>query len=357
LGGFDYKVKSELKPMYEWAGSAVQLAAEMEKFDRVVAPQTLSRYIQRFGLSLSAEDRKSRGGRSNGSGDSQDAAEFVAELLHYLETRPLPAAKLPVLKPGRPYATEIVGCDLHFPHLGVLDKLKPQGVTLNGDSLDMAYLSKFRKNPRLSQDMQADLDLCREQVFARIAGVVDENCDKKVIMGNHELARWEDYLWDKCPPLNGLRCLNFENLLGLSEMGFRYQPTGYWLTPALYIFHGERHTNMQGGGSAMSAKKEMLDTGTSGASGHTHKLGLFYRRDMREERVWAEGGCLCDEAMMRRDGLTYVKGHVDKVLDWHLGFLRIEYNPDGEAFQVQALPILEDKGKVFAIVDGEEVRA
>lgn len=294
--------------------------------------------------------------------------DSATALLDYLKARAIPTGVRPIVnRQGKQYLTELIGCDLQYPFhheaawevfLGACEKLSPEGVTLNGDTWDFHYLSRYRKDPRVRADIQADIDEVREKILARVNTAAPDS-RRTITLGNHDWVRWETYLFDRCPEIVKLRVLeNFGALLGIEEMGWTLAKDGYWLIPDVFhIYHGTRVTNTLGGGSGQSAKKEAQDFGAcSGVSGHTHRLGSFYRKDPAGFRVWKEGGCLCDQAKMRQAGVTTHKYGVREE-DWHLGFVRVDYAADGESFFVSEIPILESKGKTFCIVDDEEIVA
>ena len=198
-------------------------------------------------------------------------------LAAYFEARTVPPAPPPTAArtPGD-YATCLVGSDLHFPHhhegafevfLGLADTIKPDEIVLDGDVFDFAQIGKYVRDPNAYIPLQTDIDLCRERILGRI-NAARLSCVKRFIVGNHEEGRWQNYLFSRCPELASLRCLTMEAVLGLTEMGWTWQPYEYWVTDSLIVFHGDRHTNMLGGGSAMSARKEMMDMGCSGVTGH-----------------------------------------------------------------------------------------
>jgi hypothetical protein len=292
--------------------------------------------------------------------------DSAALLLEYLKSRPVPTGKpsRATAKPGKKYATELIGCDLQYPFyheaafevfLGLCEKMQPDGVTLNGDTLDLNYLSRFRQNPLIRNDMQADLDECRD-LLARV-NVCAPEAKKRLTVGNHDLLRFQNYLADHCPPLMTLRMLQaFDALMGLPELGWEMCKEGYWLIDRLRVGHGTAVTNTQGGGSAQSAKKEMLKWSCSGVTGHTHKMGSFYRLDPAGYRTWHEGGCLCDQKKMRAARVT-VHSDYDACEDWHLGCVKVTYNPDGESFIIDDIPIIESHGRTFAIYHDEEIAA
>lgn len=286
-------------------------------------------------------------------------------LLDYLQGRCVPDAPGPTAatKAGD-YATCLVGSDLHFPHhhegafevfLGLADRVRPTEVVIDGDAFDFSQLGKYVKNPNHYVPLQDDIDLCREKILGRIQAAAPESVHR-FIVGNHEEGRWHSYLWTKCPELSSLRCLTMEAVLGLTEMGWVWQPYDYWVTDALVIYHGDRHTNNLGGGSAMSARKEQIDMGVSTITGHTHHAGAFFRHDRSGYRVSYEIGCLCDEERMQAAGVT-AKRTPTKTHDWHHACALIRYRPGHSAFRVELIPIITDHGRTFAIWQDEEIAA
>ena len=292
-------------------------------------------------------------------------AEGVAQLVAYFENRTVPAAPPPTAASNLgDYATCLVCSDLHFPHhhegalevfLGLADRIRPTEVVVNGDAFDFAQIGRYLKDPAHYIPLQTDIDLCREQVLARIQAASPDSTHR-FIVGNHEEGRWKNYLWSKCPELASLRCLTMEAVLGLTEMGWVWQPYEYWVTDSLIIFHGDRHTNALGGGSAMSARKEMLDMGCSGITGHTHHAGSFFRQDRTGYRVWYEIGGLMDWRKMQAANVTTKRTPV-KSEDWHLACALVRYRPGHSAFRVELIPIVDDGARTFAIWQDEEVVA
>jgi hypothetical protein len=292
--------------------------------------------------------------------------DACAELLEYLQSRTVPTGIPSRAVPlGKQYASELIGGDLQYPFhheaafevfLGLAEKMQPEGITLNGDTYDLSYLSHYRQNPLLRNNMQADIDECRD-LLARV-NVCAPGAKKRMTVGNHDLDRFLNYLMDHCPPLMHLRVLQaFDAILGLPELGWDLVNEGYWLIDkVLRVSHGTMVTNTQGGGSGASAKKEMLRWGCAGVTGHTHRLGSFYRIDPISYRVWHEGGCLCDQKKMRAAGVTTHKPW-DACEDWHLGCVRVDYNPAGESYVITDIPILESHGRTFAIWQDEEIAA
>jgi hypothetical protein len=297
--------------------------------------------------------------------EEQDAASAARALLEYLEKRGVPEAPGPTaaVNPGE-YATCLVCSDLHFPHhhegafevfLGLADRVQPTELVIDGDCFDFAQIGKYLKNPNCYTPLQQDIDLCRETVLARIAAAAPKAV-RRFIVGNHENGRWENYLFSRCPDLASLRCLTIENVLGLAEMGWVWQPYEYWVTDSLVVYHGDRHTSALGGGSAMSARKESIDMGCSTITGHTHHAGAFFRQDASGYRVSYEIGGLMDWRKMQSAGVT-TRRTPTKAEDWHLACALVRYRPGHSAFRVELIPIVDDGSRTFAIYQDEEIAA
>jgi hypothetical protein len=101
-----------------------------------------------------------------------------------------------------------------------------------------------------------------------------------------------------------------------------------------------KHGNVIRKWSGYSARGEYEKHGTSGISGHVHRMGLFYHRDDRGPHVWIENGCLCK-----------IDPEYAEHPDWQQGFSVITYTEDGEYFGVEPVAIHEGKaifrGRVY----------
>lgn len=362
---FDYRDRQHLAAMYYWAGSCNALSEYLGRCGVNVSPGTLNKWRKKLGIPIAQDSYRERGEEVNLSPEASD--ESVYALLDYLKNRTVPKGRKSRAKPRKgDYLVEVIASDIHYPHhheaafevfLSLLETIQPDGLSLNGDTFDFAQLGRYVQNPENIRGVQTDIDGCREEVFARINAALPEDASRTVIMGNHEYNRWVNYLWTRCPEVASLRVLDLETLLGLDEMGWAYERDGYWLLPdTLVVDHGDRHSNNLGGGSAMSARKEMLDVGTSGITGHSHHAGIFYRRDNAGYRLWIEGGCLCDWRKMRDAGVTSRK-RGPKTEDWHIGVTVVWYAPDGSSFDGRFLPIVEGQRETFAIWNGERIAA
>jgi hypothetical protein len=368
LEDFNYRNKSHLESCYNHFKSYLKLSAWCG-----VDASTLQLWGRtRFGIPIAQECYRNRGGMFGGAPESTERPEPTPEpdssalLLEYIKNR-TPPTGVPARahSSSKRYAVELIGGDLQYPFhheaawevfLGLAEKMQPDGVTLNGDTYDFHYLSRFRQDPRVRADMQADIDECRE-LLTRVNACAPRAL-KRMTVGNHDLDRFMAYLMERVPALMTLRALMaFDAILGLPEVGWELVTEGYWLIDkVLRVSHGTAVTNTQGGGSGQSAKKEMLMWGCAGVTGHSHKLGAFYRVDPISYRVWHEGGCLCDQKKMRAAGVNTHKPY-GTCEDWHLGCVRVDYSLEGESYIITDIPILESKGRTFAIWQDEEVVA
>jgi hypothetical protein len=101
-----------------------------------------------------------------------------------------------------------------------------------------------------------------------------------------------------------------------------------------------KHGNVVRKWSGWSAKGEWERYGKSGASGHVHRLGMFFHRDWNGNHVWAETGCLCS---LNPD---YMRDP-----DWQQGFVVASFERSTGAFQVEPVYIHRGnavwRGKVY----------
>ncbi|MBI4127981.1 MAG: metallophosphoesterase [Parcubacteria group bacterium] len=170
-----------------------------------------------------------------------------------------------------------------------LKDFQPDTLVNNGDLFDFAALSSYRKTlteqASLMADVKAGVDILLDQRLA---------CPKArhiLIEGNHE-ERLTRYLLDHAEALSDAPGLTLPRFTGLDSLGVEYiGPYGAGFDwHGVLLYHGSRISPH----SAYAAKAELLDAGTSGVSGHTHRLGAHYYTDRVESHVWLENGCLCN---------------------------------------------------------------
>lgn len=226
----------------------------------------------------------------------------------------------------------IVISDIHYPFedkkaikamLQFIKLHKVQTIILNGDILDMYDVSSFDKSPERINSLQKELNKAKA-LFKELRRILPE-AEIVFVKGNHEF-RLERYLM-KHPELFSLDCLKLPKLLGLDEFDIKYYDKHYKLGP-LKITHGSVVRKF----SAYTAHAEMDKHDTSGISGHTHRLGVFYKQTPSRYMAWYESGCLCD-----------IEPEYVNSPDWQQGF--IYGYVDKESFAVTPIPIVDGKVK------------
>lgn len=212
--------------------------------------------------------------------------------------------------------------------LGFTNDLKPHGVILNGDIVDCYSISDFDRSPLSKATLQKEITGA-QRLMAKLARIPN----KLWIGGNHE-DRLRRYVW-KNPKLLGsmdegtrervVAAMDFPEVFGLGEHGFSWLPYGGTFNLGkLLVTHGSivsRH-------SGQTARAHMDKYGTSVLVGHTHRGGVYYKRDVRGVHAGYENFCLC--------GLNpeYTQNP-----NWQQGF-SVVHVADNGFYNVQQIPIL-----------------
>lgn len=197
--------------------------------------------------------------------------------------------------------------------------LKPDGVILNGDIVDCYQLSSFSKDPLTTATLNKEVEGA-EWLMASLKHVKE----KWWLGGNHE-DRLRRYVWDHAKLFAGFPLASFPTLFGLSEYGFQWKPYGGALyLGKLMVTHG----SLVRKDSGQSGKAHYEKYGTSVLVGHTHRLGIFYHRNVRGVHAAYENGCLC-----RLDP------EYDQHPNWQQGLTVVQVDHTG-LFNVQQIPIL-----------------
>lgn len=94
--------------------------------------------------------------------------------------------------------------------------------------------------------------------------------------------------------------------------------------------------------SGFSAHANIDKFGTSGFTGHTHRLAHITRTQSRVTKFWVETGCLCNQIPTPSYAVSP---------DWCQGFAVAEYSPQTRQFYPQVIPIIDHSfvydGKIF----------
>lgn len=196
-----------------------------------------------------------------------------------------------------------VSCSLDF-----IRDIQPTTVVFNGDIGDWYAASRHRRDPARKLQLQDEID-SQNALLWRYREVAP-NANFIYNLGNHE-DRWNNFLIDN-PEFKGLRCLDFEKLLGLEEIGFAFV-NNYgdpWKLGDAIVIHGYKALKNSG----YTAHAYIEEWGVSGVSGHTHRSAKVRMRFYDKEVCWVEGGCLCELDPEYGDGLA----------DWQHGFVVAE---------------------------------
>ena len=203
--------------------------------------------------------------------------------------------------------------------------LQPTHFYILGDWVDFYALSTHDRDParrfRLKQELQEQERLLED--------ITPDNAILTFIEGNHE-DRLRRYLWQKAPELDRLDSLSLPELLKLDQFGYRHVPYRQG------VFHNKHktffltHGDMVRGHSAYTARGMMDKFSVSGISGHTHRLGAYYRTNLTGPKVWLENGCLC---RLDPDWTSYP--------NWQHGFTLVTF--DGKQFWAEQVPIIDGK--------------
>ena len=173
--------------------------------------------------------------------------------------------------------------------LSFLRDFQPDLLINNGDLFDLEALSHYRKSLDAQASLEADLAAGRAILAHQRAACPD--ADIVLVEGNHE-ERLTRFLLDNARELSDSPMLHPAAFLDTQRFGVRYVgPYGVGLDwHGVLVYHGA----LVRAESGASARAEYLSTGTSGVSGHTHRLGSYYHTDRSGAHAWYEGGCLCN---------------------------------------------------------------
>ena len=206
---------------------------------------------------------------------------------------------------------EAVACSM-----ALMARHRPEVLVLLGDHVDFYALSRFDKDPKRMLCLQDDLDA--GHAFVKAARKAAPHARILYLEGNHEnrLQRW---LHAKGPEVSGLverlgkgrngsrrQLLSVPYLLGLGDLGVAWVSGGSRDVGGITFKHG----NLVRSKAGATAMAELEREGTSGASGHTHRICHASKTTRGGVFGWWECGCLCD---LKPD---YMPGQIP---DWQHG--------------------------------------
>ncbi len=174
---------------------------------------------------------------------------------------------------------------------------QPDYIFIDGDGVDCYQLSTFDKNPRRIFNTKDELKMAGNMIdgFRKAA----PNAEIVWIDGNHEFRLWRTYMElcaynSKMLEVLGaldIKTLDTNSLLHLKDRGVAYQPySGHANFVGFIITHGDIVRSQ----SSYTAKAMYDKWHSSGAGGHTHRLGCYHFTDgTGRTHAWYEIGMTC----------------------------------------------------------------
>ena len=216
-----------------------------------------------------------------------------------------------------------------------MDWFKPNEVFILGDLVDFYAISSFSKDPERALKLQDEIDQAVE-----VLSDIRKHAKKAkltFITGNHCL-RLRKYLWNNAKELEGLRALKLESLLCFDQFKINYEERGILKYKGIIIKHGTVVRKYAG----YTAKAEFEKNGTSGISGHSHRMSMYRHTNELDSFVWVESGCLC------KLDAEYLEGETP---NWSSGFAIGYFKENSRRFLLETVPIINGKamygGKEF----------
>lgn len=187
-----------------------------------------------------------------------------------------------------------------------IKRWKPDEVLCVGDEIDFQTISRWSSGKdEWSMTIGKDRDRTRE--------ILAELQVTHLSRSNHTDRLYKS-LSTRLPGLIGLPELEYENFMGLKELGITYHRKPYRFHDLAAMVHGdEQPIKHQGGATALEAARRH---GLSIVSGHTHRLGVSWHTTASggevTNRIFGfEVGHLMDESKA-----LYTKG----TFNWQKGF-------------------------------------
>lgn len=180
----------------------------------------------------------------------------------------------------------------------ITQDLKPDTIVYMGDGVDCYSVSDYDRDPHRRFNIQDEINQLRRHIA--MVRITNPQAQIHYLEGNHE-DRLRRLLWRLKGPAAELlnldvvkRELTWPRLLGLDELGISfYKYDGNQahasILPKFTLIHGNLVRKFGG----YTARGEMEKYGTSGASGHCHRLGLTAHAKLDGSYIWAETGCTC----------------------------------------------------------------
>lgn len=205
-------------------------------------------------------------------------------------------------------------------HLAFCKEEQPEIIILH-ELHDFYAVSKYDKDPSRLHNLQDEIDIVNGYLRK-----LREYCpnSRMILLNSNHLDRLRKYLWSRAPELHSLRALKLEKLLELDKLKIEFREYFYYKK---VLF---KHGNVVRKFSGYSARGEFEKEGTSGVSGHTHRLSTYFHRSRGGTYVWVESGCAC------KLDAEYIEG----IANWQHGFSVISFDEKGNHFHPIVVPIV-----------------
>lgn len=204
--------------------------------------------------------------------------------------------------------------------LEVIRQEKPAMIIANGDLLDGARIStshariRWAETPRLADEL--------EEVKSRMAEIRHAARKARLIrtIGNH-CSRFETYLSNRASEAEGLQGTRLsDHLLGWEES------MSIWVNNQCVVKH-------RIGQGRHAAYTNLLKSGLSGQTGHTHRLKVETYGNYRGRFYWGESGTLAEPAGVQ---FSYAEDNPSEACS---GFLTTLFARDGTMFCPQMVEV------------------
>jgi hypothetical protein len=247
------------------------------------------------------------------------------------------------MKPSKREKRLIIS-DLHVPDqdyktyklvLKFIDFYKPDYLDLLGDLVNFTKISKYDQDPYYDTELSDEICDAREvvQELTERARKANSKVEIAYYEGNHE-ARMHKYLGKHAKQLADLvsddeYIISVPHLLELKKRKIKWIPAHQIITwHGVSLFHGHSIRVKSGYGAHANIDK----FGTSGFTGHSHKLAHVTKTQRGSTKFWIETGCLCN--------LTPTP-HYALSPDWCQGFATAEYDPILRKVFPKLVPIVD----------------
>lgn len=183
--------------------------------------------------------------------------------------------------------------------------MQPNEIILNGDILDLYGLSKYTKTPTTNSSLKQEID--KFLYYMEILRTITK-CKITFIKGNHE-NRLEENIKKNIPGIYECETTYIPNSLQLNRFDIDYCDVDYVINDVLF-YHGKKCSN----NASYTAKAEFDKMVCNGVSGHTHRLGTYFKKGKFKTYFWLENGCLCT-----------MNPEYEKHTNWQHGFVVMDF--------------------------------